>query len=68
MDYSQFLLAMLLKDTTTEEYEEMPYDLLFVKALELHPEYSNSEYNDPNQPEYECIESFLQDKITFKEG
>jgi transcriptional regulator with XRE-family HTH domain len=63
VDYSKFLFAMLLKDTTTVEYETMEYDRLFVKAQELYKGYDASESNDAGQPEYECMISYLQETI-----
>jgi transcriptional regulator with XRE-family HTH domain len=63
IDYSKFLFAMLLKDTTTDEYETMEYDRLFVKAQELYVGYDASEYNNSHEPEYECMISYLQETV-----
>lgn len=63
VDYSKFLFAMLLKDTTTVEFETMEYDQLFVKAQELYNDYKASEYNGDDQPEFENMIAYLQKTI-----
>jgi len=56
-DYSFFLLVMLYNEIIkpTEEY-----DILYHKICDEYGKYCDSDYNDPDQPEYECIVNYLQ--------
>jgi hypothetical protein len=56
MEYS-FYLFVKLRDVVLGEGVE--YDLQFGIDQQLYAVYDKSEYNTPNQPEYECMLEFL---------
>lgn len=56
MNYSFFLFTQLYNEIVGIQYE---YDLLFEDLNLLFDQYNDSSFNDENQPEYECIVSFL---------
>lgn len=57
MNYSFYLFAQL---RTLILGEGVEYDIQFGIDQQLFAMYEKSKYNDPNQPEYECIVNFLQ--------
>lgn len=63
--YSFFLFSKLYDVIIDVEYA---YDVLFEHMMELYSEYHESKYNDPNQPEYECIVAFLEANKTTIES
>jgi hypothetical protein len=38
---------------------EIEYDLLYEVVCDEYGKYCDSKYNDPNNPEYECIVEYL---------
>ena len=66
MNYSFYLFAQL---RTLILGEGVEYDIQFGIDQNLFAMYEKSEYNDANQPEYECIVNFLQalkdNKLSF---
>jgi len=63
MHYSQFLFSQLLI-AYSESFKEMEYDSLFSKSLQGYELFEKSRFNNPNLPEYECIEEFLKSTIS----
>lgn len=61
MDYNQYLFSCLLK-LFDKEFEQMEYDIQFDVAIGEYEIFENSNYNDVNRPEYECIVEYLTDK------
>ena len=58
MDYSFYLFTRLYVDICgTKRY--MPYDLEYEFMTTLYNDYKESEYDDPNQGEYECMLNFI---------
>lgn len=41
--------------------KDLEYDLTWEKGEELFDNFRLGEFNDPNKPEYNCIEEFLKD-------
>ena len=56
-DYSFFLFTNLY-NVVIKPTEE--YDVLYHKVCDEYGKYCDSEYNDENKSEYECIENYLQ--------
>jgi hypothetical protein len=54
--YSFFLFSQLYN---VIHPNETPYDILFEELLELHSDFEESLYNDPDKGEYECMVDFL---------
>lgn len=61
MDYNQYLFSCLMK-LFDKEFDEMPYDRQFDKAIVEYELFENSKFNDGNKGEYECIVEYLTDK------
>ena len=55
--YSFFLFTKLYE--VVNGISNDPYDLQFDKMSEAYGKYSNSEHDNLNEPEYECMLSFL---------
>jgi hypothetical protein len=55
--YSFFLFSQLYN---VIHPNETPYDILFEELLELHSDFEESLYNDPDKGEYECMVGFLE--------
>lgn len=55
--YSFFLFTKLYE--VVNGISNDPYDLQFDKVSEAYDKYSNSEYNNMYEPEYECMLAFL---------
>ena len=58
--YSFYLFSKLFDVIAKENYE---YDLMFEEVKALYDEYLSSAFNDSTQPEYECMERFLEFKL-----
>jgi len=56
MNYSFFLFSQL---HSVIHPNETPYDILFEELQELHSDFEESLYNDPEKGEYECMVDFL---------
>lgn len=54
--YSFFLFSKLYDVTFNPIY---PYDYLYRDVGIEYGKYCDSEYNDPDKPEYECMENYL---------
>lgn len=55
-NYSFFLFSKLFDVIIPNEHE---YDLLYADVCTHYGKYCDSEYNDPNQPEYGCMVEYL---------
>jgi hypothetical protein len=55
--YGIFCIAMTMKDQNTKQM-----DVWWDKAIELYDEFVNSEFNDYNQSELDCINQFMASK------
>jgi arginine/lysine/ornithine decarboxylase len=55
--YGVFCIAIQLEQNHRE------LDVLWDKALKLYDEFKNSEFNNPEKPELECINEFLKEKL-----
>lgn len=58
MNYSQFLFSKLYDEVIGFDYE---YDLMYADMQTLYKVFEDSGFNNPNQPEYECIVEFLKE-------
>lgn len=58
--YQIFIMVELARIAGLIE-KELEYDTTWETAEKLYSEFQNSEYDDSNEPEYECIEKFLSD-------
>lgn len=54
--YSFFLFSKLFDVVIPNEHE---YDLLYADVCTHYGKYCDSEYNNPNKPEYECMLQYL---------
>lgn len=61
-NYSFYLFAKLFDEYIGHQYE---YDLMFQDINNLFTLYSLSEYNNSNQPEYECMVEFFLDNVDY---
>jgi len=57
MNYSFFLFSQLYN--VIHPNDPTPYDMLFGDLQELHSDFEESLYNDPDKGEYECMVDFL---------
>ena len=57
MNYSEFLFTQLLRDVAGVQVE---YDVLWNRSDAIYKIYEDSEFNNPNKPEYECMVNYLQ--------
>ena len=55
--YGVFCMAMVM-----EKHNTMELDVWWDKAIELYDEFVNSEFNDFNQSELDCINRFIANK------
>ena len=55
--YGVFCMAMLMDKHNTKEL-----DVWWDEAIELYKEFINSEFNDHNQSELDCINRFITSK------
>jgi len=55
--YGVFCIAIQLSPNTRE------LDVLWDKALKLYDEFKNSEFNNLEESELECINEFLKEKL-----
>ena len=55
--YGVFCMAMVM-----EKHNTMELDVWWDKAIELYDEFVNSEFNDFNQSELDCINRFMVSK------
>lgn len=60
MDYQSFLFSCLLR-AVNKTYDKLPYDLMFKEHLGLLEEFLESDYNDKNRSEHDCMYDFLKD-------
>lgn len=67
--YPVFLLIELARIANVID-SELEYDETWRIGCDLFDKFSNSEFNKPNEPQYECIEKFIseykQDLFMFK--
>lgn len=69
MNYSEFLFTQLLRDVAGVQIE---YDVLWEESDAIYKIYEDSEFNNPNKPEYECMVDFIKHQretieIVFKD-
>jgi hypothetical protein len=57
-EYSFFLFIKLYDAVYGVSEEE--YDTLYGKVKSAYLDYDDSEFNDPNKPEYECMVNYLE--------
>lgn len=55
--YSIFCMTMVMEKQNTKEL-----DVWWDKAIELYDEFANSEFNDFNQSELDCMNQFMASK------
>lgn len=55
-NYSFFLFCKLFDHFHTTD---TPYDELYGEVVAMYEDYQNSEYDDGNKPEYECMVNYL---------
>ncbi len=67
MIYSQYLFACLLKEFD-KEFSELEYDIQYDVAIGEYEEFENSDYNNVEKPEYECMVEYIKDKQLNKLG
>lgn len=56
MNYSFFLFSKLYDIHIEINYE---YDYMFEDLTDLYKDYDESNYNDPNEDEYTCMQNFF---------
>jgi len=56
----RFYLFSKLYDEVLAHDAELEYDILFPKVVQHYRDYLESQYNDHNMSEYECIMDFLE--------
>lgn len=71
MTYEYFLFSMLYREVYKEESEDLSYDEMYNKVVNLYDSFSISPYDDGNVDLYSCILDFLGDSknliITYGE-
>ena len=60
MEYSLFLFMMLYQEVNKLTLE---YDLLYQVILKDFKKYNDSQFNDPDKPEYDCMSKYLHNNI-----
>lgn len=55
--YGVFCIAIQLEQNHRE------LDVLWDKALKIYDEFKNSEFNNPEKSELECINEFLKERL-----
>lgn len=58
MEYSLYLFSKLFEIEFTLDCE---YDIMFDIISRIYNKYENSDYNNPKEPEYECMVNYLKD-------
>ena len=65
MTYDTFLLSCLMADMGTNvngiSYESLPYDIQFIKAMNVYKTFVYSPSNVLSEGVYECMVNFLTD-------
>jgi hypothetical protein len=65
MTYDTFLLSCLMADMGTNvngiSYESLPYDIQFIKAMNVYKTFVHSPSNVLSEGVYECMVNFLTD-------
>lgn len=64
--YQIFLMVELARIAGVID-RELEYDTTWAMGQMLYSEFENSDFDDSNQPEYECIEKFLLDYKSVNE-
>lgn len=67
MDYNEYLFSCLLK-LYDKNFEQMEYDLQFDRVAHRYLGFQQSEFNDSEKGEYDCIINYLEDKYNNKGG
>jgi hypothetical protein len=62
MNYSQFLFSQLIRDLLKTKYP-IEYDRLFEISSIIYKDYDESNYNNPNEDEYACMVSYIENNI-----
>lgn len=57
MNYNKFLFAMLIKDMIASDLE---YDMLYDIAIREYKYFEDSDFNDENISEYDCIVAYIK--------
>jgi len=60
MNYSEFLLANLLREQNSE-WNEMPYDEMFGKVSMTLKKFEKSSYNVDDRSEYDCMVDWIKE-------
>lgn len=61
MNYSEYLFSCLWK-LYDKEFEELEYDLQWVKIKHYYRKFEESKYNTKYKSLYDCIINYLEDK------
>ena len=56
-EYQFFLFTQLFN--VHIDITDVPYDMLYSIVKDNFDKYLDSEFNDPNEPEYECMDWYL---------
>jgi hypothetical protein len=58
-EYQLYLFSQLFHETLKDCIEDTPYDLLFSIIVNELEKFEESDYNDENQSEYDCMMDYL---------
>ena len=58
-EYQLYLFSQLFHATLKDYIEDVPYDLLFSIIVNTLEKFEESDYNDENQSEYNCMAKYL---------
>lgn len=61
MNYNVYLFSCLLK-IYDKEFNELEYDLQFQRVPKLYEDFFESDFNNENKSEYDCMIEYLEDK------
>jgi len=61
MNYNLYLFSCLVK-LYDKEFNELEYDIQFNKLPTMYADFENSDFNNANKSEYDCIIDYLQNK------
>jgi hypothetical protein len=64
ISYSEYLFSRLVCEYK-QSFREMEYDTFFASIPILYKEFEESAFNDPSEPEYECIEKYIKSKLNW---
>ena len=63
--YMIFVLGYDIMHDYFADSKERECDIVFAKCEKIYDDFLESDYNDTNKSEYECLEEYCKDRFLF---